>query len=348
MSFKKYSSIDEKSRKLALDKYVTRGYTTQDWVVTTKIHGANFSIFVTEGSMRFARRTGWLEDGEKFYGYEKVRDRHLFKFMDIRTAVLERFGLDKTHNVQIYGELFGGHYPHPDVERVKDVSKVQDKVWYCPDVDFFPFDIYVRKGDAGIEGSVHFPLDHDVFEEIVEPLGFTAYAKALFTGSFQECLDYPNDYPDPIHKLYGLPELEDNICEGNVLKPLKACCEPSGSRVILKTKNERFTERKRVPKERKPIVVSDEAQRVVQVADEYITENRLRNVVSHFGEVTDRDFGKVMGAFAQDVRKDMEGDDPEIFDKIEKDEVKRVNKTINNACASFMKKHFVNIIDGVF
>jgi Rnl2 family RNA ligase len=269
--------------------------------------------------------------------------------MDIRKSVLGHFGLDDEHNVQIYGELFGGSYPHPDVEKINDVKKVQDKVWYCPDVDFFPFDIFVRKGDEGVDGSRNFPLDHDLFEKIVSEAGFTVYAKAIFTGSFQDCLDYPNAYPDPIHKLYGLPEIEDNICEGNVLKPLKACCEPSGSRVILKTKNERFTERKRVPKEKKPVVaMSDEAQKVVETADEYINENRLRNVLSHMGVITDKDFGKVMGSFAQDVRKDMEGDDPDVFSKVDKDDIKRVNKTINNACASFIKQNFVNIIDGTY
>jgi Rnl2 family RNA ligase len=341
--FKKYTSIDEKSRKLTLDKYVTRGYTDQDWVVTTKIHGANFSVVMSNNDIKYARRTGVIPEGEKFYGHERVIEKHLDKFKSVRRLTLDHFNLGNEYTIQLYGELFGGAYPHPEVPKVQDISKVQDKVWYCPDIDFFPFDIYVRLND-----EEHFPVDHDVFEEIVQEAGFEVFAKALFVGSFEECLDYPNAYPDPIHKFYGLPEIDDNICEGNVLKPLKACCEPSGSRVILKTKNERFTERKRVPKERKPITVSDEAQKVVQVADEYITENRLRNVLSHMGQVTQKDFGKLLGMFSQDVRKDMEGDDPEIFSNIEKDEKKRVNKTINDACASFIRKSFVNIIDGVF
>jgi len=344
MSFKSYSSIDEKSRRLTLDKYIARGFTDQDWVVTTKIHGSNFSVFMPNGDWKFSRRTAWLKDDESFFNYQRAIERHKEKLETLRALVLNEFGLDESYDVQVYGELFGGAYPHPDVDRIPNVAKVQDKVWFCPDVDFFPFDIYVRK-----EEEKNFPLDHDVFERLVQFSGFEVYAKALFTGTFQECLDYPNDYPDPIHKLYGLPEIEGNICEGNVLKPVKACCEPSGSRVILKTKNDKFTERERVPKDKSPIVpASEEAKRVIQIADEYITENRLRNVLSHMGEITQKDFGKVMGAFAQDVRKDVLGDDPEIFDKVEEDEIKRVNKTINNACAGLIKKNFVNIIDGTF
>ena len=292
--------------------------------------------------MKFARRTGWLGEDEKFYSYDRAVKKNHDALIKLRELVLKEFDLDPSFNVQVYGEIFGGSYPHPDVERVNDVSKVQKEVFYCPDIEFYPFDVYVRG-----EG-VNYPIDHDVFERLMEEAGFDIYAKAIFTGSFEECLDYPNDYMDPIHKHFNLPEIEGNICEGNVLKPVKACCEPSGSRVILKSKNEKFTERKRVRKERKPVVVSEEAQEVVNLADEYINENRLRNVLSHLGKIKQEEFGKLMGAFALDVRNDMEGDDPEVFSRIDKDEVKRVNKTINNACACFIRNHFVNIIDGVF
>jgi len=345
MQFKKYCSIDEKGRTLTIDKYATYGYTDGDWVVTTKIHGANFSVIVGKDELKCARRTGILPEGESFYNYKKVVERYLDKIKKVRELTLKEFDLDPDCVIQLFGELFGGHYPHPDVKNVQGVKKVQDKVWYCPDVDFFPFDIYVRKSD-----EESFPLDHDVFERIVSEAGFVVYAKSLLTGSFEECLAYPNDYPDFIHKFYDLPEIENNICEGNVLKPVKAACEPSGSRIILKNKNEKFKEREKVkdPKKSKPVHVSEEAKELVVLADEYINENRLRNVVSHFGELTDKDFGKVLGAFSQDVRKDMEGDDPEVFSKIDKEEQKRVNKVINNNCAALMNKNFRNIIDGTF
>jgi len=343
MPFKKYCSIDEKSRKLTLENFVARGYTKEDWGVLTKIHGANFSIIISKDKLGFAKRTSLIDEDDNFYNFRHAVVKHHEKFWEVRRLTLLEFGLDEDHEIQFYGELFGGHYPHPDVPNVVGFKKVQDKVWYCPYVDFYPFDIYVRKGE------VNFPLDQDVFERIVSEAGFTLYAKTLFVGSFEDCLNYPNDYLDPTYKHYGLPPIEDNICEGNVLKPIKACCMPNGSRVILKTKNAKFTERKREPKERKPPVeFSDEAKAVVVLADEYINENRLRNVLSHVGEVTDGDFGKIMGLFSKDVRKDMEGDDPEVFSKLEKAEGKIVNKAINTTVSSFIRKHFVNIIDGVF
>jgi len=341
MNFRKYTEIDNSDRKKTIDSYVTRGYTANPWIVTTKIHGANFSMYADSNGVKCSKRTSWLSEDENFFNFQKVRNRYLVRVNLAREIILNMFNLDEDTTVQIYGELFGGRYPHPDVEPVQGVKMVQNKVWYCPDVDFFPFDIYIR-------GEKSTPMSYDNFVKVMDEAGFTLYAKALHVGTFEECLDYPNDYPDPTYKHYGLPEIEGNICEGNVLKPLVSICDPCGSRVILKSKNEKFTERKRVPKERKPVVVSEEAQRVTQVADEYITENRLRNVLSHIGEISQKEFGKLMGAFAQDVRKDMLKDESTIFEKLEKSEEKRVNKTINNACASFIRKHFVNIIDGTF
>ena len=343
MQFQKYCSIDEKSRSMTLEKYMVMGYTSQDWVVTTKIHGSNFSVSVGKDDIQFSRRTGVLAEGEKFFNYQKVMERHSEKIQKVRDLTISEFGLESDCVVQIFGEIFGGVYPHPDVPRVEGVSKVQKEVYYCPDVDFFPFDIYVRKSD-----EESFPVDHDVFERIISGAGFGLYAKALLTGSFEECLAYPNDYSDPIHKFYGLPEIEGNICEGNVLKPVKAICEMSGSRVILKNKNSKFKERSDEPREKKSFDVSDEAQNVLDLSGEYINENRLRNVVSHLGEVTQKDFPKLLGSFSQDVQSDMVKDDPEVFDNILSEERKIVSKMINNSCAIFIRKYFVNIIDGMF
>ena len=343
MNFTRYTSIDNSHRKLTVNYYYANGYANGDWVVTTKIHGSNFSIFLSKDGEKFSRREGWLEEDEKFYGYKRAIDRHFDKIRKVIDLTLEHFSLNEDANVQLYGEIFGGNYPHPDVKQVNEVSQVQDKVYYCTDIEFYPFDIYVDN-----DGK-RFPVDHDVFEGIVVKAGFTVYSKAIFTGSLKECLAYSNEYPDPTYKNYDLPELEDNICEGNVLKPVKAACEPSGSRVILKSKNDRFTERDSKKKKTKvPIEVSEEAQELVNTANEYITENRLRNVVSHLGDVTQKQFGVILKAFSLDVREDMIKDDPNIFELSNPKEVSIVNKVINKSCTNLIGKNFQNIVDKTF
>jgi len=343
MGFKRYTSIDNCSRKLTINYYNLRGYLEKEWVVTTKIHGANFSFVVNEDTIQCCNRSGPLKGEGSFFSHKKVLERYKDRLYSLRKIVLNHLDLNSDCSIQLFGEIFGGHYPHPDVKSVSGVSKVQKGVWYCPDVDFCPFDIYVEKED-----DKRFPVDHDVFEELISKAGFALYAKAIFKGTFEQCLDYPNEYSDPIHKHYGLPEIEDNICEGNVLKPVKAICDPTGSRVLLKNKNEKFTERDKVPKEKREVKLLPEVAKVVQIYDEYVTENRLRNVISHIGEITNKDFGKLMKEFTQDIREDALKDCPDLLDGIEKSSIRDVNKVLNKYCSSLIKSNFVNIIDGEF
>ena len=56
-------------------------------------------------------------------------------------------GLDRSfprHGYMIVrGEVFGGMYNHPDVERDKHAKRFQKEVQYCPHNDFRAFDICI-------------------------------------------------------------------------------------------------------------------------------------------------------------------------------------------------------------
>lgn len=99
------------------------------------------------------------------------------------------------------------------------------------------------------------------------------------------------------------------ICEGNVIKPIEPAYFWSGSRVILKNKNEKFSEiskskSNKVKKEKQEVKLSDEANKLFEIANTYITENRLRNVLSKMEKITDRHFGVVVGNFIKDTMTD--------------------------------------------
>ena len=107
----------------------------------------------------------------------------------------------------------------------------------------------------------------------------------------------------------GLPAIDDNICEGIVIRPVVPMYLRNGSRVLIKSKNERFAEKKSVKKRNKlfaePIPFSEALQTLIAEGEAYVTVNRLINVVSHIGEVHfPKDFGKVMGLFSKDVLDD--------------------------------------------
>ena len=198
MNFRKYNSIENSYRKPFLEEVREAGFTDQEFIVQEKVHGANLS-FITDGqTIQTAKRTSLLEENEKFYNFQQVRDRYA-------NQVLEAFNCIKAKNpevefITIYGELFGGTYPHADVEKVKGSVKVQKGIFYAPHNDFYVFDIRINNDEY---------LSVDETTSLFEELGFF-YAKTLFRGELEACLAYPNTFNSLIPKWLNLPEFDEN------------------------------------------------------------------------------------------------------------------------------------------
>ena len=111
----------------------------------------------------------------------------------------------------IFNEIFGGSYPHQEVPVEKNALKVQKSVFYTPKNEFYAFDILIN-GDRYLEVNEV----NDLFAK--EDL---FYAKTLFQGSLSDCLIYSNAFDSTIPKLFNLPEITPNICEGTIIKPIK-------------------------------------------------------------------------------------------------------------------------------
>ena len=69
---------------IAWEKYPKMPLSTQsweslkhidEWIVTEKVHGANFSATVSDTSCTFAKRSGPLPDDEDFYSFRSQRKR---------------------------------------------------------------------------------------------------------------------------------------------------------------------------------------------------------------------------------------------------------------------------------
>jgi len=104
-----------------------------------------------------------------------------------------------------------------------------------------------------------------------------------------ECLKYPNAFQSKISQWLGLPDIEDNICEGVVIRPVEPQYLRNGTRVLIKNKNARFAEKKSVKKRNKlfseHVPYSDALKSLLPEVEAYVTEARLSNVISHIGEV---------------------------------------------------------------
>lgn len=347
MEFKKYSSIENTYRKKTLDYIVQQGLSGGDWVVSEKVHGSNFSFWMDKEGLRVAKRSGFLSNTENFYGSDTVieaYDKHLSLLYQMCVGMISDFEdqgfievKDDNVEVVLYGELFGGGYSHPDVDRVMNSKRVQKGVEYCPWNDFYAFDLEIN-------GRV---MAYDIFAEIMDAVGFH-YAKALLRGTLEECLKFPNDKPTYLPEKFGLPEIENNVSEGVVIKPAEAKYFACGSRVMLKNKNDKFSEKQHAKSATLDAKLSEDEQKIVDLAMTLTNENRLRNVVSKVGKVSQKGFGKLMGELIVDILEDLKKEQEDVFCGLEDKREKVVKKAIGRNAAELLKVHFMNIIDETF
>ena len=242
LEFKKYSSIENSFSREFMEHVVDEMPQDLGYVVQEKVHGANTSFLCDGETVRFAKRTSMLEDGEQFYDYPELLERYKARVLKLFTDIRAKFP-EVTH-ISVFGEMFGGLYPHDDVHATHKVSLIQKGVCNTPGHEFYGFDIYLFTE----EGGRFLPVDE--VNEFFETNGFF-YAKTLFRGTLAECLKYPNAFQSKVAEWLGLPAIEDNICEGIVIRPVVPMYLRNGSRVLIKSKNERFAEKKSVKKRNK-------------------------------------------------------------------------------------------------
>ena len=330
LTFKKYSSIENHFDEAFMVK--VRNHTPEGtrFVVQEKVHGSNCSFLCDGQDIQFAKRTAVVGAGEDFYQWQELAGRY-------REGIFKVFGtVQRLHptitSVIVYGEMFGGAYPHKEVKRIGAMSAIQKGVYYCPGHDFYGFDIYVYTPEEA------FYLDVDTVNQVFKEADIF-YAETLFEGTLDECLAYPNAFPSNIYKHFGLPEIEDNICEGIIIRPKKPLYIPNGSRIIIKSKNARFAEKKGIKHAPKvPKAVPDEVAELFAKADAYFTAPRLDNVKSHIGEVTfPRDLGRVSGLLAKDVLEDFLKENGEDYNTLAKQEQKTLNGLLSKRAIDFIK-----------
>ena len=335
MRFKKYLDIENSYRKKFIDVVVAEKLDEGEFVVQEKAHGANLSFWYDGKDLRSAKRSGFIEDN--FYDYEPVEAKNRERVEKLY-AILKKEGCDFSE-LTIYGELIGGTYPHTDVEKDTSATRIQKGIFYSPHNEFYAIDV-------AIDGQL---LDVDKFNQVMEKAGFL-YAKTLSRGTFEECLKYSNNFPSRISVWLDLPELEDNICEGVVIKPVIPKFLSDITRVILKNKNEKWAEKAKArdrPK-KPPVTLSAKGKELFGEMGNLITENRLRNVLSKIGPIGQKEFGKLIQLFSKDILDEFFKDHMEKYNGLEKKEQKQLTRKLSQKCAELIRLNFMNIVDGEF
>ncbi len=335
MRFKKYFDIENSYRKKFLDVLAVEKLDEGEFVVQEKAHGANLSFWYDGKILKSAKRSGFIQDN--FYNYMPVENKNRERVKKLY-AILKKEACDFSE-LAVYGELIGGTYPHKDVEKDTAATRIQKGIFYTPHNEFYAIDV-------AIDGRL---INVDKFNRVIEKAGFL-YAKTIFRGTFEECLKYSNDFPSHISVWLGFPELQDNICEGLVIKPVVPKFFSDTTRVILKNKNEKWAEKAKArdrPK-RPKMTLSKKSEELFNEMWSLITENRLRNVLSKIGQIEQKEFGQLIQLFSKDILEDFFKDHIEEYNGLAKKEQKQLTRNLSQKCAELIRLNFRNIVDGEF
>lgn len=289
INFTKFPSLENTYRQKEIDKIIMMDIKDK-WVVTEKVHGANFSFWVYKDlksdkiDIKCAKRSGWIEDGEKFFNYKLVLEKY--------RPMLEKLRDDQLDDFVIYGELYGGN--------------IQNGMCYKLEQDFVAFDMRWINED----GSLSLPLNKLKVLTLDEYYNIPVTPLIGVYDSFEEALSVEESFTSKLIR----PDFDGKDvhkeAEGIVIEPDTAVYEPNGSRVYLKKKTKRFLEKGGKPniKSKSPVVLQESVKVKLEEALVFLNHNRFDSVVSKIGEVSIKDTSKVMGLLTQDIIVDMEKD----------------------------------------
>lgn len=339
MKFIKFPSLNNVSSAMSVARVENAGLTAPNvqWMVTEKIHGANFGIYSDGFEVKSAKRTGFVEDGENFFDSRRVVEDHKPLVLNLaqtiigslKSAIRRTIGKDilgKPYAI-VYGELFGG--------------SIQKNMPYQEKQDFCVFDFVIVLDDSNkdiveemFETGVISGINHVEDKLILAPSNKLFMfedmkrnglltAPLIKVGTFDECMAVCNDFESHftdnarVNNLQLSEEHRELRCksEGLVIEPVVGLYI-SQQRVYLKNRSAKFEEKKSEPKKNLTQMqldtLSPKAIYVLDQIDQRICENRFESVVSKIGEVSIKDFNLVSGLLLKDAMEDFEKD--ELYD----------------------------------
>lgn len=327
----KYNSIENHYRPEFIERLRLNGLENERWLITEKVHGSNTQVSYDGKKVSLGTRSHELVEGENCYNLQKV-----IQFCNIDNKIKEIYNefrsTKSVEKVVLFGEICGGSYPHVEVLKDNHATRVQKGVFYSQHNEWLMFDILLI-----VNGKREYLSGKD-FINIANKYCIATVPILGVANTLTEALSFDNAGKSVVAtKLLGLPELNDNIMEGIVIRGYDRDTWTGQHRSIIKSKNDKFAEKSH---EKKKVVEAKElpenVRAAIETASKYITVNRLDNVISHFGEVQLEDIGKIIGAMNKDVIDDFQKEEG-LLNTMEKAEAKLVTKGINTQVAQLVR-----------
>lgn len=338
--FSSYEKMPSNLKKLGLSEADFSKMEKLKWVVTEKVHGANFSFVYEDRTLKFAKRKEYLSWNDDFFGFQLVVNK-------IEENII-RFFEDVSSNIEggkyiVYGELFGGEYPHADVQVDSNVNAIQTGVYYSPSIKFCAFDIAIQRGNSkyylDYETAMTYFKRHNLF-----------YAHPLLIGKFRDAVNFNTRINSTIPKQLNLPELSENLIEGVVIKPFNQLDGSSiSSRPIVKLKNKEFDEEKRFHQAEKWSYipsVSSKTEDLAFILDElrnYITTNRLESAISKIGALDMNNAKRLKDVeteCVQDILVDFNGDNDNLLEELSNEDSNWIIERVSSEVRGLIKNTF--------
>jgi len=310
MIFNKFTSIENSYRTKFIDIVKDHGFDHVQYQVSEKIDGANFQFIATNEEVVVASRKNIVD--YTFYNCGKVIELYSDKVAD-----LKKLHYPESEQIAIYGELYN--------------SSIQGRVFYSNQVNFIAFEIQVDGVVLGIpETTAMLNFIKIPMVPVIKICNNLDEALAI-SNTFDSILAKTNN-PD---KIFAEGE---NLAEGVVITPVQPLFLKNGNRVIIKNKNENFSE-KTAKKLRKEVPTN----KYIPTVEQYVNQNRLDAVLSKESNVLEpKDFGRIIAAMCSDVITDMvkDGDLPEKWKKL--DDAKMIGKAVSNVVSRFLKRNLLH------
>lgn len=278
MEFKKFTKLVNTYDEKTLGMIRTLGFDNCDWVVTEKLDGANFSFWFNGDKFKVASRNQFVDGG--FFNCQQVIDLYKDAVQATYCNLISKGEIADGDTLTIVGELVG--------EGI--LGRVKYKTPEGFTRGFYAFDLEVNGEPKGYLYTVS------------EVQGIPC-APLFKVCSFEDAISYNNTFKSALTP----DDVDVNHSEGVALSPSKPLYFNNGSRVYLKSKSELFKEKGVKQRKEEPLLSEFDNERCNDLLD-YINNNRVLSVLSKFGELGAKDFGKVLGLILEDVEDEYRND----------------------------------------
>ena len=325
MKFKKYGSIENHYRGKYIDRFTSRHpeMIEAKYLVTEKIHGANFSIHIFNygNDVIFGKRTSLLKPEEGFMNHQSVMNQNNEK--KLVDKFVEFAKKEQVQTVRIYGELFGQGVQKFDYEKLDTETNKSFRLFdiELDDKKLLPVEVFELISKLDIE-YMHVPV-------------------IKITNNLQDALDTDTKF----NSVFSSDKC-DYYCEGVVIRPYdKDVVEIHEGKeqpydFIVKKKNEHFTDKSKAEKKATVFVGSENFEKLLSEYKSYFTKGRIESVFSKEGMITEpKEFGKYIKLMSEDVKEDFFKDNFEEFKLLDDKEKSNILKISGQLTVNLLKQY---------